>query len=230
VGNLFAAAAFFVLLHRGVSGSRLREPLVRVLGHSAYARLFQLASVAGVLWLGFAYAGAQSVGGAERFWTLHPAAVWAQWLLQPLALLLVVAGITTPNPGTFGQEAVADSREPVRGMLRVTRHPFLWGIGLFAIGHLLATPTPRGLVLFGSLAFVALSGTLSIDAKRRHSLGPKWAAFESQTSNIPLAAIVAGRQRLLLAEIGWRRAIAAAAIAALLVAVHPVLFGGSMRP
>jgi uncharacterized membrane protein len=229
VGNLFAAAAFFVLLHRGVSGSRLREPLVRVLGPSTYARLFQLASVAGVLWLGFAYAGAQS-GGAERFWTLHPAAVWAQWLLQPLALLFVVTGISTPNPGTFGQEAVADSREPVRGMLRVTRHPFLWGIGLFAIGHLLATPTPRGLVLFGSLALVALSGTLSIDAKRRHSLGPKWAAFESQTSNIPFAAIVAGRQRLLLAEIGWRRVIAAATIAVLLVAMHPVLFGGSMRP
>jgi uncharacterized membrane protein len=230
MSNLMVAAAFFVLLHRGVSGSSLRQRLVRALGESTYARFFQLMSLGGVLWLGLAYSGAAVGDGAHRLWAVHPAAVWAQLLLQPLALLLVIAGVTTPNPGTFGQEAVAESREPVRGMLRITRHPFLWGIGLFAIGHLLVTPTPRGLVLFSTLALVALSGTLSIDAKRRRSLGPKWTAFEAQTSNLPFVAIADGRQKLSLGEIGWWRPLMAVGVATLLAAIHLWVFGGAVLP
>jgi uncharacterized membrane protein len=230
MNNLLVAAAFFVVLHRGVSGSPLRQRLVGAFGESTYARLFQLASLSGVLWLGVAYSGAGVGGVPQGLWAIHPAAVWVQLLLQPLAVLLIIAGITTPNPGTFGQEAVAESREPVRGMLRLTRHPFLWGIGLFAVGHLLVTSTPRGLVLFGTLAFVALSGTLSIDAKRRRSLGPKWAAFEAQTSNLPFVAIVDGRQKLSWGEIGWWRPLMAAGVAILLALVHPRVFGVAVLP
>jgi uncharacterized membrane protein len=228
MSNLIAAAAFFVLLHPGVSGSPLRHLFVRSLGDATYARLFQLASLGGVVWLGFAYGG--TTGAADKLWVVHPVTMGLQLLLQPMALLLLVSGITTPNPGTFGQEAVADTREPVRGMLRVTRHPFLWGVTLFAIGHLLVVPTPRGLVLFGSLAFVALTGTFSIDAKRRRSLGPKWDSFEIRTSNIPFAAIAVGRQALCWREIGWRKPLGTIGLAALFAVFHPLLFGGSVLP
>jgi uncharacterized membrane protein len=219
ISNLIAAAAFFILFHRGVSGSRLRGRAVDRLGVAAYARLFGLVSIGALVWLGFAYAGAGA--GGMRLWPVPPAVAWLQWVLQPIACLFVIAGLTTRNPATFGQEAVADAAEPVWGMLRVTRHPFLWGIGVFAIGHLLTTPTPRGLVLFGSLAFVALTGTRSIDAKRRRSMGSKWLVFEAQTSNLPFAAIVAGRQRFRWRELGWWRPGLSVSLAALLGALHP---------
>jgi len=103
----------------------------------------------------------------------------------------------------------------------------LWGVALFAAGHLVASPTPRNLVLFGTLVFVALTGTLSIDAKRQRALGARWAAFVAQTSNVPLVAVLLRRERLPIGEIGWMRIVAAAALALALVLLHGTLFGVS---
>lgn len=225
MGNLLASAAAFVLLHRAISGSPLRGAIVERIGEASYGRLFQLASVGTLAWLGMAYAGAEQSYAVTALWNAHPLARDLQLVLQPLALLLIVAGVSTPNPGTFRQEAVADRTDIARGMLRVTRHPFLWGVALFATGHLLAAPSARNLVLFGTLLFVSATGTYSIDAKRRRSLGPKWTDFAAQTSNIPFLAIVQRRQRLRPAEIGWIRLGVAIGASVALALVHRVLFG-----
>lgn len=226
MGNLLAAAAVFALLHRGISGSPLRGFAVRRLGETAYGRLFQLATVAVLAWLGSAYAAADHGTATEPVWSVHPLFQQAQLIAQPLALLLAVTGVSTPNPGTFRQEAVVERPDAVRGMLRVTRHPFLWGVALFAAGHLLAAPSPRNLVLFGTMLVVALTGTASIDAKRRRRLGPRWAAFVAQTSNVPFGAILAGRQRLRPGELGWSRIGATIALSLALTFAHPLFRAG----
>ena len=79
-------------------------------------------------------------------------------------------------------------------MLRITRHPFLWGVALWAAGHLMVNGDLASLILFGSLLVLAVFGTGSIDAKRRRALGEKWDAFAAKTSAVPFAAIAAGRQ------------------------------------
>jgi uncharacterized membrane protein len=173
VGNLLISAGAFILLHRVISGSPLRKLIVDRLGEPVYGRLFQLATVAALMWLGVAYARATGPGAVEAIWVAAPLTRYAQIVVQPLALFLIVTGFTTPNPATFRQEAVAERPDAVQGILRVTRHPFLWGIAVFAGGHLAAAPTARNVVLFGTLIFVSLTGTLSIDAKRRRSLGSK---------------------------------------------------------
>jgi uncharacterized membrane protein len=223
--NLLAAAAVFVLLHRAISGSPVRSLIVHRIGELAYGRLFQVASIASLVWLGMAYAGADQGAVVGPLWSVPPLVRDLQLIIQPLALLLIVTGLTTPNPGTFRQEAVADESDIVHGVLRVTRHPFLWGVALFAAGHLLATPSPRNLVLFGTLLAVALTGTVSIDAKRLRALGPRWTAFAARTSNIPFAAVLAGRQPLRLDELGWKMIVAVAALSAVLVLAHAFLFG-----
>ena len=110
-------------------------------------------------------------------------------------------------------------------MLRITRHPFLWGVAVWALGHLLVNGERASLILFGSMFLLAVSGTASIDAKRRRALGSKWDAFAAQTSNIPFAAIVAGRQKLSLAEVGWWRILVAIVLWLALAWAHPLLFG-----
>lgn len=60
--SLIAAAAFFVLLHLLVSGTRLRAMLVGVMGEGAYMGLFSLASFAGIYWLAVAYGDARGFG------------------------------------------------------------------------------------------------------------------------------------------------------------------------
>jgi uncharacterized membrane protein len=82
-------------------------------------------------------------------------------------------------------------------------------------------PSPRGLILFGTLLVVALAGTMSIDAKRRARLGPRWTPFATATSNIPFAAIVAGRQPLRLGEFGAKALAVAVALLVLSWFAHP---------
>jgi uncharacterized membrane protein len=115
----------------------------------------------------------------------------------------------------------------VRGIVRITRHPFMWGVGLWAGAHILANGDLASLVLFAAVGVLALLGTLLIDRKYAARRGPDWQEFAAATSNLPLAAVFAGRQRLAFAEIGWWRVALALAVYALLLAAHPWLFGGA---
>ncbi|MDB5467917.1 MAG: hypothetical protein JWQ46_2679 [Phenylobacterium sp.] len=223
--SLIAAAAFFVLLHLLVSGTRVRDALTGRIGQGPYMGLFALASVAGLVWLGFAFAASRGSGANDVLWAMTPATHDLQLALQLVATLFVVPGLTTPNPTSVRQEAALDRPEVVRGMLRITRHPFLWGVAIWAVGHLLVNGDAASIVLFGSMLVLALFGTASIDAKRKRALGAKWDAFAAQTSNVPFLAVAQGRQRFSLSEIGWWRIVLAVVVWAVLAWAHPYLFG-----
>jgi len=228
--SLIAAAAAFVLLHLLVSGTRLRDATVGAIGQGPYMALFSLASVGLLVWLGFGFAAARGEAANAVWWGATNVTKDVQLGLQFIALLFVVPGLATPNPTSVRQEGALDRPDVVKGMLRITRHPFLWGVAIWAAGHLLVNGDAASLVLFGSILALALFGTASIDAKRRRALGETWNAFASQTSNIPFAAIFAGRQSLKIGEIGWWRLALAVAIYAAVIWVHPYAFGVSPLP
>ena len=104
----------------------------------------------------------------------------------------------------------------------MTRHPFLWSVGLWASAHIVANGDLAGLVLFATFGALALLGTLLIDRKFALRRGADWQRFAAATSNLPFAAILAGRQRLVLAEIGWWR-IALALVIYLALLARPSL-------
>jgi uncharacterized membrane protein len=227
--GLAAAAAVFLLIHLLVSGTRLRDAITGTIGVGPYMGAFALASVAALVWLGLAFAGAKH-GPDPAYWAATPATKWVQLALTLVAFLLVVPGLTTPNPTSVRQEGVLDKPDAARGMLRITRHPFLWGVAVWAAGHLLVNGDVAGLILFGSLLALSVFGTFSIDAKRKRALGAKWDAFAGQTSNIPFAAIFTGRQQLKLGEIGWWRLALAVIVWGALLWLHPLAFGVSPIP
>jgi uncharacterized membrane protein len=227
---LILAAAFFLALHLLVAGTRVRDALTGRIGQGPYMGLFSLASIAGLVWLGVAFAAARIGPSNDVLWSATSATRWLQLGLQLVAMLFIVPGLTTPNPTSVRQEATLQKVDVVKGMLRITRHPFLWGVAVWAVGHLIVNGDAASIVLFASMLLLALFGTVSIDAKRRRALGKTWDAFAAQTSNVPFAAIAAGRQRLNVAEIGWWRIALAVIVWAALAWGHPYLFGVPALP
>ena len=148
-------------------------------------------------------------------------------LMLPGALLVVI-GLTTPNPTSIAQEGRVG--QPPRGIVRVTRHPFLTGVGLWALVHLIGNGDGASLVFFATWAIVALAGTVSIDAKRRRLLGGAWEPFAAQRSVVPFAAIAAGRNRFIPREIGFWRWAVALLVYVLMLGGHAPVFGVSPFP
>lgn len=209
--NLVSASAYFLLIHFGVSGTRLRDALVARLGAGPYRGVFSLASLLGIAWMIYAYRHAPAVPLWGVLLGFRPAA----YVLVFIAFLFVIIGLATPSPTVAGMESkLAQGPNVVRGIIRITRHPFLWGVALWALVHLIVNGDLASLILFGSLVVLALGGTLSIDAKRRRNFGEQWTQFANVTSDIPFTAITSGRNRLgpALMEIGIWRPLAAAII------------------
>jgi uncharacterized membrane protein len=215
--DLIAACAFFLLIHFGVSGTRLRDALVARLGDGPYRGLFALSSLGGLAWMIVAYRRAPTVETWGTWLTARPAA----YVLVFIAFLFVGIGLLTPSPTRVGMESKLGP-QAVRGMVRITRHPFLWGVALWAATHLAVNGDVASAVLFGSLLILAVGGTLSIDAKRRRNFPAQWPAFAQVTSGVPFAAIARGRNGIgpALAEIGALRLLAAIVLYAAAFYLH----------
>lgn len=223
-----SALALFVLIHIGVSATGLRAQLVSRIGEGPYRALFALVSLALLAWLIQGFGAVR----ADPFDPLNEA-VWAPplWLRWPalaltfLGVSLAFTGVLTPGPTYAGFEASSLKRaEPAHGILRVTRHPFLWGVALWALGHLLTNGERSAVMLFGALGLMVIFGARSIDRKARARNAEGWDAFEDVTSNVPFMAIAQGRNQLKLGEIGWR-GLAGIAIALVIAFTHRQVIG-----
>jgi uncharacterized membrane protein len=186
--------------------------------------LFSLASVAALAWLIIGFAQARGQPGDTVFWTVTPATRHPAIGLVLIAFLFMVGGLLTNSPTRVAGGGQVDKASAATGMTRNTRHPFLWGVVIWAFAHLLVNGTLSALLLFGSLLVLGLFGPLSIDAKRKRALGDRYAAFQAQTSNIPFAAIAQGRQGLKIGEIWWRLLVGLILFGVVLM-FHAKLFG-----
>ena len=146
---------------------------------------------------------------------------------MPLAFVLIACGYWR-NPTMVGADKLLKSEDPARGMIRITRHPIMWGIMLWAGG---AHPRARRPEVAGLLrrlpAARGLVGTLPMDRERRAN--PDWPRFAAVTSNVPFVAIAQGRNRIAWREIGWLRPAIGLAAFALVFLLHPWISGGA-RP
>lgn len=226
------ALTLFLLLHIGISATGLRALIVGRIGEGPYRGVFSLASAGLLAWLGFAFVEIHRVDDHPLLSALWPAPAWGRYGAQGLTLLAFLLGVTgllTPGPTTAGFEGALRKETPARGVLRITRHPFLWAVVLWAGGHLLANGERFSVMMFGVFALMALYGTRSIDRKSAARDPEAWAKFAAVTSNIPFAAIVQGRNRLSFGELGWRPFAALAAYAAVAYG-HAWLVGAPAIP
>lgn len=221
--QLTLAALFFVGLHFGVAGTALRNQCVERMGEKSYRMVFSTFSLLGLFWLAHAYRAASYIETWGQLAWFKPIAA----ILMLVAFLFTVFGLTTPNPTAVTGEKLLASDIQATGVLRVTRHPFLWGLAIWALTHLLANGDAASLILFGSLLVLVLGGMVSIDAKRRRAFGEHWERFAALTSVIPFMAIWQGRNRLVWKEFRWWQWLAVLLGYAAVMHFHKTWFGVS---
>ncbi|MEO1192246.1 MAG: NnrU family protein [Pseudomonadota bacterium] len=222
--DLLAATVAFILSHMVLSSRPLRAMLVQRLGDGGFRAGYSILVILTFVWMLLAYGAAPYYPVWEPPpWTAAVAAV----IMIPATLLFVI-GLATPSPTAVGGEQrldVKDARSPAVGILSVTRHPFLCGVTLFAIAHLLANGDLATIILMVGLALLSVAGMMHIDARRAASLGPLWGPIAISTSRLPFLAIAQGRAEFDLAGIGWWRILLAVVVYCIFIAFHGVIAG-----
>ncbi len=226
IWHLALATALFVGSHMALSDRRVRGPLVSRVGERPFQGLYSLLALVLLMWIAGAYNDAPVVdvwipGSGFRHLSLA---------IMPFACILLVAGVTTPNPTAAGADTRRLAESGPVGILKVTRHPVMWSFALWGVAHLLANGEAADMLLFGGMTLLALAGALAIDGKKRAAFGAAWKAYETATSFLPFAAILRGRARVSLGEIGWWRLLAGLALYAVLLFAHEWIFAVSPLP
>jgi uncharacterized membrane protein len=217
IAHLAVATLAFLGTHF-VSSTPLRAALAGVIGERGYLAVYSLAAFATLGWMIWAY-------GRAPVQPLWPGLRLVPAVVMPFALVFAAAALMSRNPTAIGQAGAMKSDEPARGIIRVTRHPLMWGIMLWGAVHLLARGDLASLVFFGGFVALAGLGTVLIDVRKARDLGADWQRFTAVTSNVPFGAIAAGRNRFVFGEIGLKRIGVGLGLYVALFLAHPYLFG-----
>jgi len=196
------AGALFLATHLGISSTPLRGWFVGRLGERGYLGFYSLLAF---LTLGFMIWLYNNLPRHEYFWLPDPALYQFTKFIMPVAMILLLGGFLVKNPTAVGMEGSLATEgaaaNMARGVNRITRHPLQWSIVLWAVAHLAANGDQVSVAFFGTFLVLGLAGGALIDRKKAARLGPAWAPFAQATSNVPFAAILGGRNRLVLSEL-----------------------------
>ena len=219
--ELVLAVLAFVGSHFALANAPARDWIVARFGEGPFLIVYSVVAAATLAWTVVAY-------GQAPFIEVWAASAWMLWIpvvVMPIAFVLIVAAYTTANLAALGQDKVATRPDPAPGIMRVTRHPMMWGVSLWALAHAVPNGDAASVILFGAILVLALGGMVMIDVKKRRRLGDQWERFARATSIVPFAAILGGRARFDWAGIGWWRVALGLAAYAFFFAVHPWFTG-----
>lgn len=197
--TMLAGLAAFALLHSGLAA--LRPAVTPITGERAYRVAFALSSIAGAV-ATIGYFIAHRYDGAV-LWRLQgvPGVHEAVWVASALSFALLY-------PATFNLAEVAAVARPgfriyETGVMRITRHPQLWGQVLWCVAH--GAWLGSSMVIVASAGLVAhhLLGAWHGDTRLRARYGDEWDAYARRTSLVPFMALADGRQRVGAAD--WAR-------------------------
>ena len=159
---LLLANVAFVASHFAMSHP-LRPAMVRVLGASGFLGVYSLVSFALIFWVATAFkaAPAADLGGSGD-------AGWLFATVITLPAMVLLAGSFAGNPALPDPTGKTKVPAEPKGVFRVTRHPMMWGIGLWAIAHVALWWSTRTLITAGAMGVLALLGAYLQEIGRAH--------------------------------------------------------------
>lgn len=179
IWNLVAANVAFVGSHFAMSHP-LRAPMVRALGEKGFSLAYTAVSFAALAWVYFAFIAAPpaDLGGSGDIG-------WIAATIITLPAMVLLAGSFIGNPALPTPLAETQARAEPRGVFRVTRHPMMWAIGLWALSHLVLFWSARTMVTALAMGILALVGARLQDGKKAVLMGEAWAEWSRRTSYWP---------------------------------------------
>lgn len=198
---MLLAALLFLATHFGLSSPALRRRLVASVGERGFLGLYSLLAFATLGYLIWLY---NELPRYEYLWMPSPELYTVARVLMPVALIFVLGGFLVKNPTLVGAGGLLEGGRGVdlaRGVTRITRHPFQWGVLIWALTHMAANGDTISVVFFATFALLAGFGTVVMDKKKAAAFGGAWQAYADVTSNVPFAAIIGGRNKLRIGEL-----------------------------
>lgn len=186
MANFTLLLGAFVALHLLFANDPVRARLVAAMGENGFRAFYVIQSL--VL-----------LAGAILFYRqTQPEIVWVApiglWHLAApvmlLAAILLVGSLTPANKAMSPHPGKA----PASGVMRITRHPMMWAIAIWAAVHATLSGSVPTITLCFSMGFLALVGSSLQDGKKARQLGAGWDAYARETSWWPLGAQISGRQ------------------------------------
>jgi uncharacterized membrane protein len=217
--------AGFACTHLVLSSASLRPRLVARLGDDGFRGVYSVAVLAWFVALVWVFARHKHDG--PLLWTtIGPPAVAEalNHVVMALALALLVAGLLPAHAAPSSMGAARPERIEVRGLLRITRHPFNAAAALFGVAHLLVNGHLGDVLFFAGFPLFAAIGSRHQDERLARSR-PGYGELVATTSFVPFAAVVTGRQRMVARELPWGGLAAGVLGAIALRHWHGVLFG-----
>jgi len=223
LADLAVLAVFFVGSHFILSHPPVRKFLIHRWHTWPFRAFYSVISIILFIQMLVAY------GAAPDAALFAPALTMAPLIAMAPATILILCGYTIVNPSAVGLEDLGKARD-IPGILKITRQPVMWGIGLFSLSHMAARPVAAAWIFFGALAVLALVGGYHLDRRKLAEDDKDWTALAAQSSFVPFAAILGGRARVTPGQVGWWRLLGGMTLFAGLLAAHTAVIGVSPLP
>lgn len=140
---LIIGVVLFSGIHLFPTAAGLRRSLIARIGENPYKGLFSVIALTGIVLMVMGYSR------AELTQVFSPP-TWGRAANAILMLVSLILFAAANMPGNIK---------------RITRHPMLWGLVLWAVGHLLSNGDQAALILFGGLGVFALLAMLSANLR-----------------------------------------------------------------
>lgn len=186
------SVAIFLLAHVIPPSPIVRPKLIAVFGRRAYLIAYSFLSIGLLTWMIMAGQRAPYIG----LWGAADWQWWATIIAMPFSIWLVLAGLFEPNPLSVSLRKKTLDTTPGLSV-QVTRHPVLWGFGIWALVHLFPNGDVVSLTMFGGMVLLAIMGFVVVDRRTKRRLGPEqWQTLADKTSLFPFVALLSGRMDL----------------------------------
>ena len=142
------------------------------------------------------------------------------------AIIVLLQALVTPNPMTTMTELSGRVVSRAQGIQRITRHPQNFGFAIFGFAHVLANSCAGDCLFFGGFVVYGVLSALHQDKRTLATGREEIKQFQSDTSFVPFAAILTGKQRPAFAEYSLPALAASVIIFIVLRLFHGRVFGG----